>query len=64
VLAILLRHCSFTDFKTSNAGRNREPLTKKLGRQARRNLEDGAGVARKPLKSWWVQQDSNLRPAD
>jgi hypothetical protein len=35
-----------------------------LGRQGSDFLEDSAGSARNALKTWWVQQDSNLRPAD
>jgi hypothetical protein len=35
-----------------------------LGRQGADFLEDSAGASRNALKLWWVQQDSNLRPAD
>ena len=35
-----------------------------LGRQGSDFLEDSAGSDRNALKLWWVQQDSNLRPAD
>ena len=35
-----------------------------LGRQGSDVLEDSAGSVRNALKLWWVQQDSNLPPAD
>ena len=58
------RRPRLNDFWCACEGRKREPPTKKLGRQGPRNLEGSAGVVRKSLKLWWVQQDSNLRPAD